>query len=329
MKENFDYVMEISSGDIFSEQNVALFPSSKDNSECCDDSAYSSSLNLSSLSNFSSSSSPIINPALPQQQVPSDGSSSGGGSSVFIDYDGSAEYMEEQQRQLQQQQVLRQLGFNIYDDNLIDINYDRNNHCTTENTSPVLAVGNFSENGFANKPMSMHSNDTNLYIDDDFVLNYLNSSTDTTYHGASGSSVPSYMHPASASSSNINNSNSSSFLTNMSSTDTDFNYMDVGGSISPNTETNQPISWVYDNGDMPPLSSFMDATQTNVNNGICLKFEYTFENEKLIQVQPAPLMVGYKMAPPCPKDENGTSASISYNLSATMPISPSNVSNQR
>uniref|UniRef100_A0A1I8MZ81 C2H2-type domain-containing protein n=1 Tax=Musca domestica TaxID=7370 RepID=A0A1I8MZ81_MUSDO len=296
--------METSSGDIFSEQNVALFPSSKDNSECCDDSAYSSSLNLSSLSNFSSSSSPIINPALPQQQVPSDGSSSGGGSSVFIDYDGSAEYMEEQQRQLQQQQVLRQLGFNIYDDNLIDINYDRNNHCTTENTSPVLAVGNISENGFANKPMN------------------------TTYHGASGSSVPSYMHPASASSSNINNSNSSSFLTNMSSTDTDFNYMDVGGSISPNTETNQPISSVYDNGDMPPLSSFMDATQTNVNNGICLKFEYTFENEKLIQVQPAPLMVGYKMAPPCPKDENGTSASISYNLSATMPISPSNVSNQ-
>lgn len=289
-----------------------------------DSSAYSSAANLStsSLSNCSSisSTSSLSVPKSPTLEKMIPALSMNGYAVKFendetLQFDGNQQLgpqAEVQQQQLQQhhqvsQQVLQQLGFNIYDDNLIDINYENNNNNnnqlnSTSCASPVATYSTVmpyadSSNEYTHKLLSMATNDSNLYIDDDFILHYLNPPTDMTqniaYKSPNASSLSSNAStlmnmvsppPSHIIDSNTNTSSTASLLTTVSSPQSDLNYMELRDSSTSNSATLLPLS--LNAADENLTSTYLGPTATD--GGICFKFEYTFENEKLIQVQPPP-----------------------------------------
>lgn len=311
--------METTISDMFSEQNIALFVKSKDNND--DSSAYSSeNLSSSSLSSFSSCSSSYakspsklektVSPIIQAQQRAvvnsSDGSDIGG--SFYIDSQRQQQQLEDAQQLQVSQQVLQQLGFNIYDDNIIDINYNHHDH--SDKLSSISSCSN-------------KLNDTNMYIDDDFILNYLNTSTELSENTSSPSSSASLFSPASSlilpPSHVIDTSHntSSPLLATILSPDSDALASQLSLGPSDGVLCNVPSTSVS--------SSCIDISDNS--NGICFKFEYMFENEKLIQVQP-PLSQStiYQMVTTTDsmndnviKEISPSSSSVSYEITPTTP----------
>uniref|UniRef100_A0A1B0AQD7 Uncharacterized protein n=1 Tax=Glossina palpalis gambiensis TaxID=67801 RepID=A0A1B0AQD7_9MUSC len=157
--------------EIFYQQNIVLTNDSRD----YDSSAYSSSATTSSLSNCSSISlPPLIKTSdghnTPKALVPLAALER----DETLQYSGAGELVSqtiaEQQQQQQQvnQQVLHQLGFNVYDDNNVDL------AC-----SAIPTYKNLQEDEYTNNLLSM-PDINNIFIQDDSILNYLNYSIEMT-----------------------------------------------------------------------------------------------------------------------------------------------------
>ncbi|XP_075159807.1 metal response element-binding Transcription Factor-1 [Haematobia irritans] len=226
--------METSLIESFSQQKQ------NDNNKECDDSAYSTS----SLSNYSpistSSSSSLTNKSSTLEK-----------NNTIIGTDNP------QPTQEATQQVLQQLGFN-----LIDINY--NNH-PYHSASSLVYSSNYCPLVAHNKelPTRKLSNDTNLYVDDDFILNYLNPTVERAQQ---------LLYSPSPISSSLLTSSSSSYHS-------DFSVPTFRNDSTINATDKRTSSSTIVNADM--------GASIN-NSGICLKFEYMFENETLVQVTPPP-----------------------------------------
>uniref|UniRef100_A0A1B0FAQ2 C2H2-type domain-containing protein n=1 Tax=Glossina morsitans morsitans TaxID=37546 RepID=A0A1B0FAQ2_GLOMM len=255
--------------EIFYQQNIVLTNDSRD----YDSSAYSSSATTSSLSNCSSISLPplikttdgrntpkalVPLPALERDET--------------LQYSGAGELVSqsiaEQQQQQQQvnQQVLHQLGFNVYDDNNVDL------AC-----SAIPTFKNLQEDEYTNNLLSM-PDINNIFIQDDSILNYLNYSiemTDTYSPTSSSSSSSSTIltkqslsSPLATDNSSINATESNTLLA-LSTPTNNINYHELRVSDTNGNDTTVP-------------SYHSTASKENV----CLKFEYAFENQKLVQIQP-------------------------------------------
>lgn len=256
--------------EIFYQQNIVLTNDSRD----YDSSAYSSSATTSSLSNCSSISlPPLIKTAdgrnTPKAFVPLPALER----DETLQYSGAGELVSqsiaEQQQQQQQvnQQVLHQLGFNVYDDNNVDL------AC-----SAIPTFKNLQEDEYTNNLLSM-PDINNIFIQDDSILNYLNYSiemTDTYSPTSSSSSSSSTIltkqslsSPLATDNSSINATESNTLLALSTPTNNINNYHELRVS-----DTN--------GNDTTVLSYHSTASKENV----CLKFEYAFENQKLVQIQP-------------------------------------------
>lgn len=256
--------------------------------------------------------------------------------------DNEPQQMLQQTQQQINQQVLQQLGFNLYDDNL-DLNYATINTTTTTSTTESITentINNFStlygtpapslidsnnynnnDDNFSHKILNI-SNDSNLYIDDDFILNYLNPQTELNQQLSSTVNnlytlIPSTdVNSQKPLSSSFTRSPSSLLTTTstpspIASPASDLNYLELRGSSS-SSSSNTPCSiiGIRNESSINLFNDFLSG-----DNGICFKFEYAFENQKLVQVQPPP--------PPPPNNQSITlaDATNSVVMSMTEPIS--------